>query len=267
MSIKLTEGHFAYAALALHDCTPEPPDIGTCMYWRLFYQPDFPYSPTWFWGTDPPTVEPGLYDVYFVSDGRGTLTFKFPGIDGSVALGAAGTIDATLQKLSASCPETEEIDPNCTHFGHGGATHTVRKYGFVGILAYSWVPLGDGLTPPGTDAVEACVYPSPAEPNQSSDPQDHPRGCPLLPTDGDWDQGRKAVPFLGSVVTSPATRNVGTLALAGWDAAAGPEYLGFVDEQRSTEEALNGGGSYAAWGLWVNTGIDCDDACMHAAGS
>ncbi|MCA1833458.1 MAG: hypothetical protein ABR600_12650 [Actinomycetota bacterium] len=266
MSIQLTSGHFAWAALGPHECEPDPPDFGTCLYWRLFYLPDYPYKPSSFFGTDPPTVAPGLYDVYFVSDGGGTLTLNFAGLDGAVSLQASGSIDATLQKLSASCPESQGVDPDCRHFGHGGATHAVRQYAEVASVAYAWIPSQLlGVEPPGTVSAAACAYPSLFSPGGSADPTDHPRGCPLLPTDPDWESDDNDTIFVLRAVAAPAGFLIGVLNIDGWDAASGPEYLGFAGEQRATEEALNDGGAYAGWGLWVNTGIQCDAACIEAS--
>ncbi|MFN2544596.1 MAG: hypothetical protein ABR600_08520 [Actinomycetota bacterium] len=207
--IDLSAGRHAFLGIATHDCVPDGV-ISTCMFWRLFYQPDYPYIPYKFLGTDPPTISPGLYDLYFVSDGQGTLTLTFPGLTGTEHLDAAGSIDGELRTFRPSCPESVSVDPRCVHFGHGGSTRSVQKYAAAASVVYGWLPQPDPWPVGGGSlSVRPCIYPNPDQPNQSSDPANHPHGCPLSPTDPTGtSRAVSPTPFSSSLGSRPNRRSL-----------------------------------------------------------
>jgi len=273
MSIELASGTFAVAAVRRPECAKSPPVFANCISFRLRHFPAFP-SPNTFLGAQPPTIEPGLYEVYVLTDGAGILTFNFPNLPGATSLSAKGTIDGSLERLQPSCDDFALVDPECKTFGHGGMAKEVGEPGNLGMVmsvTYAWVPRWDPVpgapSSDGTMSARTCVSPNGLDnPDGSPEPSDHPHGCGFLPTDPDWDGGTNGIGYLTGPVDDTVFRYGAKAHGYSWDAAIGKVYAGFLAKAKSYSDVQGQGpaGKYAAFAIWLTPGIVCDAECQQA---
>lgn len=187
-------------------------------------------------------IDPGLLNVYVLSEGTVTFTARFDGLDGATTVTATGDIDGIAEKLPTRCPE---LLPDCSNIGYGGAAHEFRSTGHFRLLSYSEIP--DQLM--GQQGNTSCFYPSYADPDVSPEVEDHPYGCDLTPTEGGSNN------WLNTTSTYAVNR-VGhewTAFIQGQAYEQGRVYAGFNGDQISAVP----GGHFGAIGVWLHKGITC----------
>ncbi|MGH3517549.1 MAG: hypothetical protein ACRDT6_00185 [Micromonosporaceae bacterium] len=246
--VELLDGA-SYAWVGLADRNPEAcgrdPFFGMCLTHKQ-YRLDVGDTP-WVLSNDPTLVDEGRHELYVISDGAVRVTMSFTGLTGRAELHARGAIRATSHRLQARCATA----PDCERAGWGGAAHTVSHPGWVGVIAYAWNPIeyidDTGVPYPATRAATSCLYPWYGSGGVSTDPDDHPFGCSLLPTEeSDWNEN--ALWFAGNTAIPLGGSNWMIWENLGPD---GPVYAGFTAQSSSTA----GGGGYVAYGFWLEQGI------------
>lgn len=251
--ITMTKGTYAFFGLNAARC--HIPELDMCMDVHAYRIPE------WRDGDsvvvrDPPTLRPGLYEIYIVSDGKVTIELDVENRPGRMSITPTGKIDAALQSLPRNCP----MEP-CDNVGFGGAMNVNGKKGWVSSVAYTLVPGHIPGTPAANWAnstgLVACVYPSAVYPAASPDPDDHPQGCDLVPGPDDPNSG---VNFFGSAADFGAS---GYAHYFGTAIAHGPIYAGYAATNYSP---VVPGGSYGAWGMWITKGVKCPSGNLLSCG-
>lgn len=212
------------------------------------------------WVMSPNTIAPnvdtlraGRADMYMVTDGRVTVTFRVPELDGEVSYEATGLVDGAIAEHPVEC--AAEALTGCDRQGWGGQQFaSVSPPAIVGTMAFAQRP--NNLPPtndpsPGTVGVGSCIYPDDYNPGKSSDPDDHPRGCD--PDDN------APINFPSSYVSSSVNPLVvswahkrATLALT-----PGPFYTGFAAHAIESAEEFEGPGRFGSFAYWYSREIRC----------
>lgn len=235
---------FALALIARRDCDNHSDDA-LCASHRVmtFATPgwsDFFPNQTQMDSGFESELPPGPYDIYVVTDRAAELTLTFTGAPaGETVVEAAGTVDATVERLPSRCPLNAA---GCTATGYGTVTHRVTHPGFamVGGLAYR--------NGPGQHRLVTCI-----DPQFTTDAPGTPQptlGCPMLPNEpasfGYTPQWAMDYLTFGSVWPGGGMNGEARFH----NGPDGDVMAGYVG---SAVGALEAG--HLAWGVWLNGGI------------
>lgn len=266
LEIEVEGDQLAYAVVAPHTCsqTDSDPDW-FCVNTRTWVFPEeVPNSPSTF--VYDRRVRAGLVDVYVVAGGPVRLTLRFEDLEGRTEVAATDAIDAQLETLPRGCPNPD-LDPGCAQQGWGGASHSLGDdgRGLVSAVVTSKLPRGlvpgvppfDELNAPGSRTNDLCVYPTARRPEASPDPEAHPHGCDVTPTeDGSTEWLEHHVNYWGNASTllGGSTTLVVTSRRSG---VLGPDvYVGYMAHQVSAHHPVFGGGEYGAHAVWLARGVN-----------
>jgi hypothetical protein len=232
----------AFIGLSDVDCMSLTPDrTNLCIQWRSFYMPSSGYVAHETGGPEDEIIAAGMYDLYIVSDAAVRVELTIADADaGTIELDATAQVDGVLEPLEQHCIEDPAASTDCLDGAYGGATRAVRSPAYVAAYAYA-----EALTATSAYAT-ACLDPLFGDtPNGARSSQ---YGCPLLPTEpGGAD---------GLIMLAP-----GSIPYANGGARRhgqfnhnprGDVYAGFY----AREQSPLGAGAIAAYGLWLNGGIE-----------
>ena len=183
-------------------------------------------------------------ELYFVTDGPATLTFRVPELSGSTELTATAQVDGHFEELLVTgCSPL----PDCSQgYAYGGKSRTIGLGGrpaMAGVTGYLVDSGGvNGVINPGLEDMEVCAFPGNfAPPGASPDPVDHPTGCDDDLTPGPVDGGEF------------------TLRSDGYSETHSQQYLGFKVFNRRTLAPA----TFRVWGRWLEAGMTCASGDFH----
>lgn len=193
-------------------------------------------------GQDDGRIDPGLYDVYVLTDGNAELHLEFTdGQEGVIIQMATGAVDAHVEALDVHCVEDPSKSSGCTDGAFGGATHHVTPPGYAAAAAYAYAEST------GSSWAVSCLDPHSG--TSANGARDSAYGCPFSPTDEDWDPLLTASIALGSTPTLNGGANNPIQTNNNPD---GEVYAGFYAREQSPLAE----GGYAGFGFWLSGGID-----------
>jgi hypothetical protein len=252
--VELTDATYGYLAIGNRACAA----IGghLCIQYEVRAFPDFPpLGAPIISAPEDGEIPAGLHDLYLLTDGTMRVRLQFRNLAADpVEIVPTRPVAAIVERLARRCPGL--VDEDCDHFAYGGTTHELSPPALATVIAYSHMGeeriTGD-IPPPGTGNVSTCLYPwhgtdGPA----STDPDDHPRGCALLP--GDKGESTvegperlalfafNALPGLGHGFAEARTNHHPN----------GPVYAGYVGQAYSPFP----GAGFNAWGIWLDGWAD-----------